>query len=341
MQKVLGCFIFLLGCGSSLDKNPKQVDTPNTNNAAAETTDDSPATSTQEVDAGVDAAADAGVDAAPVSLGTTGFAGRACQDNAECGGGLVCLSESGISGGYCTLTCIADSHCGEGAHCVGAAQSPNNKGLCMPLCTVNADCRGTGYACYDSDDDGRNECWLSADGDLAIGSPCVADQACSGGIHGYCLMETEFKWADGYCTKECATNADCGEGAHCGVSGACYANYCDRPNYVLDDTDGDGVAECVSGATGQGEIGSTCADVNDCAGGRWGLCIPETPSGLAKGGYCTLGCGAGQGECTAGSTCLELGEGESGCVATCGVNDTCEGGRACLTVTADGQKACL
>jgi hypothetical protein len=337
MQKWIGCFIFLLGCGSGLDKNPRQVDAPNANNIGAETTDGSPSTSAQKADDGPDVVEEEVV----VSVGTTGFAGRACLDNADCGGGLVCLSESGISGGYCTLKCIADSHCGEGAHCVGAAQSPNNEGLCMPLCTADADCRGTGFACYDSDADGRKECWLSADGDLAIGSPCDADQACSGGIHGYCLVETEFKWADGYCTKECTTNADCGTGAHCGVSGACYANYCDRPDYVLDDTDDDGIAECVAGATGQASIGATCADVNDCAGGRWGLCIPETSGGLAKGGYCTLGCGAGQGECTTGSTCLELGEGEFACVATCGANGTCEGGRACLTVTTDGQKACL
>ena len=79
-----------------------------------------------------------------------GAVGKACTaDNQAtvCGGGQ-CDTSPLNSGGYCTGSCLEDSHCGNAGGCArGLASSTlGTPGTCLLKCTTNADCRD-GYSC--------------------------------------------------------------------------------------------------------------------------------------------------------------------------------------------------
>lgn len=62
--------------------------------------------------------------------------GAACDTDADCTGGLTCLTE--FNGGYCgTAGCAADADCPEDSACVA---HPNGTNYCFATCETNADC---------------------------------------------------------------------------------------------------------------------------------------------------------------------------------------------------------
>lgn len=82
-------------------------------------------------------------------------AGKACEDDAACGGGeATCAKEIPFGtlsayelvpapGGYCTQRCSRDSECGAGAQCISSGP---RGGMCLGNCREMSDCR-EGYTC--------------------------------------------------------------------------------------------------------------------------------------------------------------------------------------------------
>jgi len=73
---------------------------------------------------------------------TTSFVGRACTEDAQCGGGLTCFTSSsnnflggGAPNGYCTINCSEDAECSaidRSSECVVSAAGV--EGLCLRTC---------------------------------------------------------------------------------------------------------------------------------------------------------------------------------------------------------------
>lgn len=90
-----------------------------------------------------------------------------------------------------------------------------------------------------------------------------------------------------------------------------------------------------------GAPGSACATDDDCTDGA---CISEEDGFL--GGYCVvLGCDPDDGSgCPEGSSCLEVGGGQTACFAMCdpsGADDTCRMGYACASGLGIPEPICL
>lgn len=154
----------------------------------------------------------AGNDCVPAATGT-GAVGGACGAIWDCGGDEdgYCLGEDDDwKAGYCTRSCgTGKPACPGGSHCgyVGAT----GVGACVADCTLDTQCRGEGYACYDGDATAPSECLASATGTAAVGAACTGRWECTGGRFGYCLGFT-----DGYCSVHCASGAGtCPAGSEC------------------------------------------------------------------------------------------------------------------------------
>jgi hypothetical protein len=65
-----------------------------------------------------------------------------------------------------------------------------------------------------------------------------------------------------------------------------------------------------------GNVGAACRAASDCTGAA-NVCIPDQP-GFLPGGYCTAACDVADAEsCPTGSTCIEVGMGQSFCFQDC------------------------
>ncbi len=262
--------------------------------------------------------------------------GTPCTSDANCTGSqCLTAAETGWGGGYCTLTCTQDSQCGSGNHCGYKDPENNNQGVCLKNCTTDASCGRTGYGCSDRDGQGVKECTPSGSGST-IGSPCTTIQQCPGGNNAACFRQNSA-WYQGYCTRTCQNNTDCGAGAHCGLDGLCLANTCNRMGYQVYDADADGTLECFTAATGTGAVGAACVGSWQCAGGQNGGCFSDA-TGL-PGGYCTLFCGAGEATCSGDSACYNNGDFEF-CVDGCTSASQCRTGYSCTDVIGNGQNSC-
>ncbi len=271
---------------------------------------------------------------APTASGA-GMTGAACTSTADCSGGDVgfCIVEAqGWQGGYCTRSCRNDTECVGASHCgfIGAG----GNGVCVANC-AGASCRTPGYACYDGDGAGTNECAPSATGTGAVGAPGGAPFECSGAARGLCITDPEF--VDGYCTVTgCATDTDCPSSSHCtifgmGATGVCMANctgdaMCRNPGYSCWDANGDARNECYPGGTGTGAVGTPCDFTWQCAGAGRAICATEADG--FRGGYCALrGCtagGSGATGCPTGAHCsVGMGATSGICVDSCATSADC------------------
>lgn len=168
----------------------------------------------------------------------TAAVGDACTGTFDCAGGdrAFCLERpaNDFAGGYCTLFgCTnppaAGSDCPAGSHCTiftDAMGVPNPTGLCTDDCTMDSDCRMSGYGCYDNGDvDLATECWPAGTGTAVTGEACRWIEDCAGDDGAICLIDQIGgvpPFRGGYCTDTCTTAADCsGTGASC-QSGLCW-----------------------------------------------------------------------------------------------------------------------
>ncbi len=167
--------------------------------------------------------------------------GAACASDTDCAGG-TCRVDTPIGtpfpGRYCSARCTEDAQCGASGACLldhGSAEP----GHCFLRCEDDGDCAREGYRCRAIAPDFR-ACYPAprALPDRTAGLPCKADSACGGGAN-TCFDELPFgsfstfdvvPAPGGYCSLECALDADCGAGAQCiansFLGGMCLAN-CD------------------------------------------------------------------------------------------------------------------
>ncbi|MBU0550293.1 hypothetical protein KKF91_21015 [Myxococcota bacterium] len=283
--------------------------------------------------------------------------GAPCEINAECLGG-VCLPEAqGWPGGHCASSCAVDG-CAEGADC----QTLGNDELCLLHCDAQTPCR-EGYVCGEAWSSCLPDCRLGwdcgalrcdeADGQcrapddppptLVVGSACVRDEGCDGGI---CVAE----WPLGYCTRACQDDSSCPEAARClnisqrpmclarcgGLDGDCRVGYlCNDAQVCVPDCRAAGAncaaplvcdeasGRCIEQTIQTPNTGAPCASTADCAG----FCIPEvTPDGIPTywpDGYCTQSC-LNDAVCGGGSVCRPQ-PGGALCLQACGLG----GGGGC------------
>ncbi len=237
----------------------------------------------------------------------------------------ICFSQerSAWAGGYCSKRCPTD--CGAAAHCVDFPDLAT--AICMSDCTSDADCR-SGYVCADIDGASGSECVPTANGTTKVGGACTVINDCTGGLDGICWSGA-LSTPDGYCTKRCSTDSDCGTGAHCSQE-RCYADCSSstdcRTGYLCFDPADEGRDSCLPAGLGDGQVGDACEYVRDCSGGEYAICgdVAATPNG-----YCTILCGPGEGTCPAESFCYDVGN-QPICVDECSENTDCRNGYRCI-----------
>jgi len=266
----------------------------------------------------------------------TTYVGAACASDGQCSSGLTCITQgSGVTGGYCTRQCTQNSQCGAGAHC--GQKNQDGTGICLKSCSNTAECGRTSYECFDADRAGLAECWPVGSGSAAIGAACSHIATCSGGQGAFCLLP-ESGFYQGYCTKDCSLDSDCGTGNHCSLFGVCLKNSCTRTiGYANHDADDDGRLECWPAATGALPVGASCNNLWECSGGSYGICLKES-SGL-PGGYCSVLCDPGQGSCHSGAVCVNVADG-SLCMDSCGPGDPCRSSYTCAEVDFEVGDVC-
>ncbi len=289
-----------------------------------------------------------------------GALGAACENYWDCAGREDGFCQKGDwPFGYCSVYCDpeADEPCPDGGEChrlgeldiyqciASCEESADcrtedgyvcDAGLCVPPCQSNEDCPseqspycavdlGLCVECTDDAHCGDKVCDHNACVDLTAldGEPCEEDDECVG----FCGTQQDFGWLDGYCTRACVADADCGREAVCSPAHdnlcmrSCGSHEdCVRDGYICVD-DGQGGGVCAGGAAGEGSVGDACEGQWDCGGYEYGKCLEDW-----LGGYCVIDCSAGTSQtCPLGSECLMV-DAESGlsyCVATCDDADDC------------------
>jgi hypothetical protein len=268
--------------------------------------------------------------------------GEGCTEDAQCSSGMCATAVGfGLPGGYCSADCSASpAVCGAGAHCGVERFSLR---FCNKSCTTDDDCRtAEGYACFDADGDGIDECAAVASGSGQVGDTCTVHTDCAGGQRGACAAEESSATADGYCTVVLCDDqpGSCPAGSHCALEDTSGTGFCLKDcgsdgdcrshGYACYDADADGSSECWIAGTGAGAVGDACELTTDCGGGAYFFCYL-----FWDGGYCTANCLEGVGTtCPAGSNCFNFG-GFASCLKACEFDVDCRDGYTC--VDNDGQ----
>jgi hypothetical protein len=281
----------------------------------------------------------------PTPTGLTNFGAR-CDAVTDCLYGdldpnVICLG--GIPGGYCTISCITHTICGDEAYC-GVEAAPgqwfcglacDNDSQCgrpdelsCDLDQLNPVCTGIPDAVDDPDPDvdpgggGSDTGW--------VGDSCTRDRDCAVGdlTDNRCFGDTQG-WPSGYCVAYgCRRNADCGSDAFCFLPdttdaiGLCFQSCtgtCGRSGY-----DCFGVSEteavCLPSDlpdpfVDPANVGEPCAISDQCTLGStddtpFPLCVPPRWPDGATGlpdGYCTaVDCTLDSSGCGSGATCVVL-----------------------------------
>ena len=126
---------------------------------------------------------------------------QSCEFTTDCTGGpgALCLTEmGGFPEGYCSKVCVRPQDCGEDGTCIG--------GVCAA-----SECEGRdNYKTYNYTDNDQEItfCWI--EGTAAVGASCEDFFECEG-EDPFCVTELP----DGYCSRACSDNAECGEKARC------------------------------------------------------------------------------------------------------------------------------
>jgi hypothetical protein len=161
--------------------------------------------------------------------------GAACSMDSDCGGG-TCATSMGMGAstypdGYCSGRCLSDKNCGAGGVCLPPATG-TGAGTCYASCSSDAECTREGYRCRGLGNNVRG-CGPAAKPlpDNVVGQACSSDTACGGNM-GSCVTSlpaagggggaafggggaTSDPAPGGYCSNQCAEDADCGAGGVC------------------------------------------------------------------------------------------------------------------------------
>lgn len=301
---------------------------------------------------------DAGHDAGETFL-PDGIAGRACKRDSDCESGR-CAKRLAIAnedssmpapGGYCTVGCTRDAHCGKGGACSVPAGA--DSGECLGHCRAASDCRD-GYVCVG----GGSGLGVSLPGtcqpmprtgrlaDGVAGLSCVGDADCEGGR---CAAASPVGKAfpGNYCTGRCLRDEECGLGGAClSVAGSADAGYCYETCQADRDCARAGYrcvrlredfSACYPAPESLADdvAGQACESDRDCGGGSAG-CAIELPFknasfevGPAPGGYCTQECSV-DAECGASGQCISRGAQGGMCLRRCELPSDCRAGYSCI-----------
>ncbi len=263
--------------------------------------------------------------------------GAACEVDANCGEGLICLSSEGEdlapgrgpAGGYCSLRCDPSQPCpGEGAVCAGLTREGafcfsgcelgaegscggrdtlscgdlNGQGICQPSCNADADC-------------GERRCDPVTR--LCMDAPeCEEDADCD---------EQVCDLLSGTCVDApagCTTDADCEAGACDVLTGLCTgAQACS-----LDTDCGEQVCDTLADTcidAPPAPIGGACVENTECGAGA---CVALFGSPICTA-PCTLGTSAGCEFYGSDAFCLlpiDQAAGLGACIELCSVPADCE-----------------
>lgn len=286
--------------------------------------------------------------------GCGGLATACCAGN-NCFGGLLCTR------GVCTAAAQPDA--GTTQPCGREAQG------CCPgdFCLFPYTCNGTACALADA---GTGAFDGGAGTQRALGEACAFHSDCAAG-----LCQTVSPFTGGYCSRTCASQADCPAGSECarnpsGGSTLCLKDCASpgqspggcRSGYVCDKNPAlSGVAVCTPGCAGSSSscgAAPTCDASGLCCGKSGYACCASGPacgSGEAcVGGYCQANacgglsqpccaanaCTASQTACSGGS-CVHCGAATQPCCAgsSCATGAVCVSG-TCSTCGGLGQPCC-
>jgi hypothetical protein len=194
---------------------------------------------------------------------STGTLGSMCASDADCAGGLSCLTpdstdmgSGGPSFGMCTATCVSDANCGGfeiGAGCVDVGTPTAPKRFCFEACTLGGDAG-------------------------------VFNTKCQGRIDFACTdLSTNTITPDPFCLPRCRADLECGSGLFCDSrSGLCSITQ------ALGDAVGTACDPSAATNKCRGiclRTSSTVATTGECAEFCSGF-LPCMYTGQAPGGLC-------------------------------------------------------
>lgn len=222
----------------------------------------------------VDADADGSRECVVTGHGLTPLGGP-CLGTPSCGRDqrLVCRLDA--PGGVCTRACSDTLGCPAGSHCSPLGSGP---AACLEDCVDDGDCGRDGWACFDTDADGVDECAPFGGGSRDVGDPCANVSDCAGGEDALCLRAPATFGS--ICSRACDDGVGCGEGASCVAlptvdDTVCVARCTDddacRELYGCSDIDASPPGECVYGCTGDADC-LFFRGVSRCD--ERGLCVP-------------------------------------------------------------------
>jgi len=194
----------------------------------------------------------------------------ACTDNAECASGLCAdeMSSGRVTpDGFCQLACENDDVCGDGAICLGSA----NTGICFQSCDEETPCREGWYCTAQRRRD--------AAGESVSVQVCLTDCRLGGcGLEGICNQETGIcelmLEPEAGCPYACAEGEVCTDGRCLRANNSCATEYNCPENY-----------ECIDGTCRTGTFATCVANnPNSCAAGQ--TCV-RTQDGSA---FCIVTC---------------------------------------------------
>jgi hypothetical protein len=306
-------------------------------------------------------------------------AGKGCKRDSDCETGR-CERSLQIAagadvldapGGYCTLDCSTDAHCGRGGHCSVPAGA--DTGQCLGECRGDDDCR-EGYKCVGGSKGlGAHGQGIEIAGSCqpkpevrrlasgVAGRPCVSDADCAGGR---CAANSPLgpAYPGNYCTARCFEDTDCGIGAAClafagsADPGHCFETCsadsdCTREQYRCAQLR-PGFDACYPAprALPDHTAGRACDSDAACGGAR-GSCLSDLPYGTfsayepvpAPGGYCSQECSLDE-QCGKGAQCISRGVMGGMCLVTCEEREDCREGYQCIAhgrANNDHEKVCV
>jgi hypothetical protein len=300
---------------------------------------------------------------APATRLPDNTAGKACDEDSDCGSGTCAAEIIGAAAGgallpapsgYCSAHCNTAVDCGAGGLCQDElADLDVSDSQCYAACTDDDDCR-EGYVCGGLPVLART-CRPAPHADQledhVAGDMCSADADCPGGA---CSMLRpgiagigELVLPGGYCTGNCLEDQHCGEGGVCspplnGAAGSCYQSCgtdadCTREGYRCRPIGG-GRRGCnpAPDPLPDDAAGKACSDDDDCGGGQ-GSCASQLPgpgfAGVlepvtAPGGYCSASC-IEHVDCGAAGHCVREGRRGGRCFMACTAESDCREGYTC------------
>jgi hypothetical protein len=302
-------------------------------------------------------------------------AGKACDDDSDCGPGTCAAEIIGEAAGgmllpapsgYCTAHCNTQVDCGAGGLCQDElADLDVTDSQCYAACLRDEECR-EGYVCGGLSvlaPSCRPAPRADQLEDDVAGDMCSGDDDCPGGVCSTLRPGIagigELALPGGYCTGNCLEDAHCGEGGVCspprnGAAGSCYQRCtadadCTRDGYRCRPIGGS-LRGCnpAPDPLPDDAAGMACSEDDEC-GGVEGSCASQLPgpgpTGVlnpvgAPGGYCSGSC-IEQADCGAAGFCVRDGRRSGRCFRACAGESDCRQGYSCGARGAqDGTAVC-